>query len=218
MAHVTVLGGTGYAGAAIVAEAARRGHRVTSVSRTAPAEHVDGVEYVVGSVLDPAILDRVVPGSDVVISALSPRGDMAGKVEGVLRELARRVDGTPTRIAHVGGASSLLVEPGGPTLWDVTEDKLPADVKPEILTGMHILDDLRATPESVDWFFVSPPEVFGAWAPVPANGRYRLGGDVLLRDEQGESTISAADLAVAIVDEIERPAHHRGRFTAIRES
>ena len=122
-----------------------------------------------------------------------------------------------SRIAHVGGASSLLVEPGGPTLWDVTVDQLPAEVKPEIQTGMHILDDLRATPESVDWFFVSPPERFGAWAPVPSNGRYRLGGDVLLRDEDGESTISAADLAVAIVDEIERPAHHRGRFTAIRE-
>ena len=217
MARVTVLGGTGYAGAAIVAEAARRGHEVTSVSRSAPAAPVDGVEYVTGSVLDPELLDRVVPGRDVVVSALSPRGDMVGKVEGVLQELARRVDGTPTRIAHVGGASSLLVEPGGPTLWDVTVDQLPAEVKPEIQTGMHILDDLRATPESVDWFFVSPPERFGAWAPVPSNGRYRLGGDVLLRDEDGESTISAADLAVAIVDEIERPAHHRGRFTAIRE-
>src|SRR5689334_8592929 len=138
MARVTVLGGTGYAGAAIVAEAARRGHQVTSVSRTAPATEVEGVDYVVGSVLDPATLARVVPGSDVVISALSPRGDMAGQVEGVLQELARRVDGTPTRVAHVGGASSLLVEPGGPTLWDVTVDHLPEEVKPEIQTGMHI--------------------------------------------------------------------------------
>ena len=217
MARITVLGGTGYAGGAIVAEAARRGHAVTSVSRNAPATETEGVEYVIGSALDPAVIDRVVPGADVVISALSPRGDMAGKVEGVLQELARRVDGTSTRIAHVGGASSLLVEPGGKTLWDVTVDKLPAQVKPEIQTGLDILDDLRATPESVDWFFVSPPERFGVWAPVPANGRYRLGGDVLLRDEEGESTISAADLAVAIVDEIERPAHHRARFTAIRE-
>lgn len=218
MAHITVLGGTGYAGGAIVAEAVRRGHQVTSVSRNAPAEEIEGVDHVIGSVLDPAVLDRVVPGSDVVVSALSPRGDMAGELEGALRELARRVDGTSTRVGHVGGASSLHVEPGGPTLWDVTVDTLPDEVKPEILTGMRILDDLRETPESVDWFFVSPPEVFGAWAPVPANGRYRLGGDVLLRDEEGESTISAADLAVAIVDEIERPAHHRGRFTAIREA
>jgi len=214
VSRITVLGGTGYAGAAIVAEAARRGHEVTSVSRTAPTDPIAGVDYVTGSVLDATVLDAVVPGRDVVISALSPRGDMAGKVEGVLQELVRRVDGTPTRVAHVGGASSLLVEEGGPRLWDLTQDHVPADVKPEVETGLHILDDFRSSPETVDWFYVSPPEKFGAWVPAPVKGAYRLGGDVLLRDEAGESTISAADLAIAIVDEIEKPAHRRKRFTA----
>ena len=215
MSRITVLGGTGYAGAAIVAEAARRGHQVTSVSRTAPTDPVAGVDYVTGSALDAAVLDEVVRGRDVVISALSPRGDMAGKVEDVLREVTRRVEGTPTRVAHVGGASSLLTEPGGPRLWDVTHEHIPADVKPEVVTGLNILDDLRSTPESVDWFYVSPPEKFGSWEATPVKGTYRLGGDVLLRDEDGVSTISAADLALAILDEIEKPAHRRKRFTAI---
>ena len=215
MSRITVLGGTGYAGAAIVAEAARRGHEVTSVSRTAPTDPVAGVDYVTGSALDSAVLDQVVPGRDVVISALSPRGDMAGKVEDVLRDVVRRVDGTPTRVAHVGGASSLLTEPGGPRLWDVTHEHIPADVKPEVVTGLTVLDDLRATPESVDWFYVSPPEKFGSWEATPVKGAYQLGGDVLLRDESGTSTISAADLALAILDEIEKPAHRRKRFTAI---
>jgi len=214
VSRITVLGGTGYAGAAIVAEAARRGHEVTAVSRTRPEAPVDAVDYVAGSVLDAAVLDAVVPGRDVVISALSPRGDMAGKVEGVLRELIGRVDGTPTRVAHVGGASSLLVEEGGPLLWDVTKEHVPAEVKPEIETGLKILDDFRSSPETVDWFYISPPEQFGAWVPAPATGAYRLGGDVLLRNDAGESTISAADLAIAIVDEIEKPAHRRRRFTA----
>jgi len=214
VSRITVLGGSGYAGAAIVAEAARRGHEVTAVSRTKPEEQIPGVDYVAGSVLDAAVLDQVVPGRDVVISALSPRGDMAGKVEGVVEELARRVDGTPTRLAHVGGASSLLTEPGGPRLWDVTKDHVPADVRPEVETGLQILDDFRSSPETLDWFYVSPPEKFGSWVPAPVKGEYQLGGDVLLRDEAGESTISAADLAVAIVDEIEKPAHHRKRFTA----
>jgi len=215
VSRITVLGGTGYAGAAIVAEAARRGHQVTSVSRTAPTDPVAGVDYVTGSALDAAVLDEVVRGRDVVISALSPRGDMAGKVEDVLREVTRRVEGTPTRVAHVGGASSLLTEPGGPRLWDVTHEHIPADVKPEVVTGLNILDDLRSTPESVDWFYVSPPEKFGSWEATPVKGTYRLGGDVLLRDEDGVSTISAADLALAILDEIEKPAHRRKRFTAI---
>ena len=214
MARITVLGGTGYAGAAIAAEAAKRGHEVTAVSRTRPDDPIDGVQYVTGSVQDAAVLDAVVPGRDVVISALSPRGDMAGKVEDVLRDLARRLDGTPARLAHVGGASSLLVEEGGPTLWEVTKEHVPDEVKPEIVTGLTILEDLQATPETLDWFFISPPEKFGSWEPAPATGSYRLGGDVLLRDDAGESLISAADLAVAIVDEIETPAHRRRRFTA----
>lgn len=214
MARITVLGGTGYAGAAIVAEAARRGHEVTAVSRSAPERPVDGADYAIGSVLDAAVLDAVVPGRDVVICALSPRGDMAGKVEGVLRDLVRRLDGTPTRLGHIGGASSLLVEPGGPTLWDTTKDHLPAEVRPEIETGLRILDDLRATPETLDWFYVSPPETFGSWVPAPEMGGYRLGGDVLVRAADGTSTISAPDLALAVVDEVETPKHRRGRFTA----
>ena len=214
MARITILGGTGYAGAAIAAEAARRGHEVTAVSRTQPEEPAEGVDYVTGTVLDGAVLDSVLAGRDVVISALSPRGDMAGKVEGVLQELARRLAGTPTRLAHIGGASSLLVEAGGPRLWDVTKEHVPDDVRPEIETGLTILDDFVATPESLDWFYVSPPENFGSWVPAPVKGEYRLGGDVLVRDDAGESTISAADLALAVVDEIEKPAHHRKRFTA----
>jgi len=214
MASITVLGGTGYAGAAVVAEAARRGHQVTAVSRTAPVAPIEGVEYVAGSALDAAVLDAVVPGRDVVISAMSPRGDMAGKLEGALEELARRLDGTTTRLAHIGGASSLLTEPGGPRLWDLNADHAPAEVKPEIETGIAILDDFRASPEALDWFYVSPPEKFGSWESAPVKGTYQLGGDVLLRDAAGESRISAADLAVAIVDEIEQPKHRRQRFTA----
>lgn len=213
MARITVLGGTGYAGAAIVAEAARRRHEVTAVSRTAPTDPAAGVTYETGSVTDGAVLDRVLASRDVVISALSARGDMAGRLDDVLRELARRLDGSGTRLGHIGGASSLHVEEGGPTLWDTTHEHVPAEVRPEIESGMRILAELRATPETLDWFYVSPPEQFGAWVPAPATGSYRLGRDVLLRNAGGESIISAADLAVAVVDEIETPAHHRARFT-----
>jgi putative NADH-flavin reductase len=213
MTRITVLGGTGYAGAAIAAEAARRGHEVTALSRTAPADPAPGVDYVTGTVLDAAVLDAVLADRDVVISALSPRGDMADEQVGVVRELARRLDGTATRLGNIGGASSLLVEEGGPRLWDVTREHVPDEVKPEIEAGLQILDDLRATPDTLDWFFVSPPEEFGSWVPAPATGSYRLGGDVLVRDAAGVSKISAADLAVAVVDEIETPAHRRARFT-----
>jgi putative NADH-flavin reductase len=208
MARITVLGGTGYMGAAVVAEAVKRGHEVTSVSRSEPTSRLDGVDYVVGSALDSNILDSVLP-------ALAPRGDMAGKVEGAVDELVSRLAGTSTRFGYTGGASSLHTEAGGPTLWDVTNEHIPAEVKPEVETGMTVYETLQASPESLDWFFVSPPADFGSWLNTPDKGTYILGGDVLLKDADGKSTISAADLAIAVVDEIETPAHHRARFTAI---
>ncbi len=214
MARITILGGTGYAGAAVVAEAAKRGHDVTSVSRSEPETRVDGVEYVVGSALDTATLDAVLPGRDVVISALSPRGDMAGKVAGAVDELVSRLTGTPTRFGYIGGASSLQVEDGGPTLFEVSKEHIPADVLPEVETGVDALATLKASPEALDWFYVSPPQDFGSWLATPSQGTYRLGGDVLLKDAEGVSTISAADLSLAIVDEIEKHAHPRARFTA----
>ena len=215
MARITVLGGSGYAGAALVAEARKRGHEVTSVSRSAPTSQVDGVQHVEGSVLDADVLDRVLEGRDVVVSALSPRGDMAGKVEGVLADLVSRLGGTPTRLGYIGGASSLLTEEGGPSLWDVSKDHVPDEVRPEVQTGLDTFAMLQESPESLDWFYVSPPQDFGSWLGTPSTGSYTLGGDVLLRNADGASTISADDLALAIVDEIETPAHRRRRFTAV---
>uniref|UniRef100_UPI0010A7BAD9 NAD(P)-dependent oxidoreductase n=1 Tax=Cellulomonas telluris TaxID=2306636 RepID=UPI0010A7BAD9 len=151
MARITVLGGTGYAGAALVAEARKRGHDVTAVSRSRPDAPVDGVSYVEGSVLDPDVLGTAVQGADVVVSALSPRGDMAGRLEGVVEDLVARLSGTPTRFGYVGGASSLLVEEGGPRLWDVSEAHIPDDVKPEIRTGLDTLEILQASPDGLDW-------------------------------------------------------------------
>lgn len=212
MARISVLGGTGYAGSAVVAEAARRGHQVTSVSRTEPERHIDGVGYVLGSVLDDDVLLAAVDGYDVVIEAVSPRGDMVGEEEGLLDRLIEVATAKGTRVGVVGGASSLLVSEGGPRLFDVNET--PPEVRPEIETGLALLEQLKAAPEALDWFYVSPPLSFGAWVPAPDTGSYRLSDDVLLKDAEGNSTISAADLARAILDEIEQPQYSRRRFHA----
>src|SRR3546814_18460294 len=72
---------------------------------------------------------------------------------------------------------------------------------------------MGGSPQGVGWFLVSPAIVFGSHAPGDATGHYRVGGDVVLRDDNGVSAISGADLAVAVVAEVEKPVHHRQRFT-----
>jgi hypothetical protein len=210
MARITVLGGTGYAGAAVVREAARRGHEVTSISRRLPDSPLDGITYVTGSVTDPDILARSVADVDVVFETVSPRGDTAGKLEGVLDELIDLADRAGVRLGVLGGVSSMLVAPNGPRLFDV--NPVPDEIRPEIETGLNLLAALQQAPESLDWFYVSPAAEFGAWNPAPVTGAYRTSDDVLITDENGKSTISADDLAVAVLDEIENPAHHGRRF------
>lgn len=211
MARITVVGGTGYAGENIVREAVSRGHEVTALSRTAPAEKVDGVIYVTGDVLDPAVVDQAVTGADVVVEALSPRGALEGKLTSVVRTLSAAAQAAGARLGVVGGAGSLLVAPGGPAVADTPD--FPDAFKAEAAEMAAILDDLRASDESLDWFYVSPAAAFGAWAPGEHTGTFRLGGDVLLVDDEGASTISGADFAHAFVDEIDRPAHRRQRFS-----
>jgi putative NADH-flavin reductase len=87
-------------------------------------------------------------------------------------------------------------------------------VTPEIFafaSGLLCLTRTDAT--GVDWFFVSPAAGFGSYNPGEPTGKYRVGGDILLTDASGKSEISAADYALAFVDEIETPPHHRTRFT-----
>ncbi|MFD5213067.1 NAD(P)-dependent oxidoreductase [Microbacterium sp. NPDC058345] len=210
MARTVVIGGTGYAGAHIVREAVNRGHEVVAVSRSVPDAPVKGAQYVQGSVLDLPALDDVFDGADAVVSTLSPRGDMENAVLPALQDIAARLSGTTTRLGVVGGAGGSLVAPGGPRLFDLD---FPEEYRHEAKVGIDSLELLQNTDEDLDWFFVHPAEVFGPWAEGERTGTYRNGGDVLVRDADGNSTISGADFAIAVVDEIEAPQHRRARFT-----
>lgn len=208
MSRIVVIGGTGYAGSHIAREAVSRGHEVTVISRQAPDAPLDGAQYVQGSVLDLDALGDVFDGADAVVSALSPRGDMENEVIGALRGLIKRLAGTPSRLGVVGGAGGSLVAPGGPRLFD---QGFPEEYKHEAQVGIDSLELLQQT-DDLEWFFIHPAEVFGPWVDGERTGRYRDGGDVLVRDADGNSTISGADFAIAVVDEIEQPKHRNDRF------
>lgn len=209
MATIAVLGGTGYAGRHIVAEAVHRGHTVLSVARTAPAERVAGATYVEGTLLDVPALAKELTGVDVVVSAVAPRGEMEGQVRPNLEALFSVLP-DDVRVGVIGGAGGSLVAPGGPR---VVDSGFPEEFKAEALEAIGVLEDLQAEQTGRDWFFVHPAGGFGAWNPGERTGHYRDGGDVIVTDDAGESFISGADLAVAVLDEIEKPRHHRERFT-----
>ena len=211
MTNVTIFGGTGYAGSCIAREAVKRGHAVVSYSRKPPDEPIIGVHYITGTILSDADRHAALDGADVVVVALSPRGDMATQMRAGVAALAVDVAGAGVRLGVVGGAGSLLVADGGPQL-ESTPD-FPAEIRDEAITMGEILEDLRGAPDELDWFFVSPSANFGSFVSVESRGRYRVGGDVLLIDQNGQSEISGEDFAVAFVDEIEQPTHHRTRFT-----
>lgn len=92
-------------------------------------------------------------------------------------------------------------------------DDLPPQFAGEAKQMNAVLTDLLAAPESLDWIYFSPAAQFGAFAPGEARGTYRVGGDVAFFDADGTSAISGADFALAIVDEIERPAHRRAQVS-----
>lgn len=205
MANIVVFGGTGYTGANIVREAALRGHQVISVSRSEPQDRIQGVRYEVGAAEQ--LAQRVIASADAVVATVSPRGDMAGRLVELYGELARLSAQAGARYVQIGGFSSLRPVAGAPRF---VEGDVAEQYREEALEG----DATRAAlfegaPRDLDWVFVSPAGAYGAWAPGTRTGTYRVGGEVALFDGEGGSNISGADFAIAVVDEIETPAHHR---------
>ncbi|MBO9516836.1 MAG: NAD(P)-dependent oxidoreductase [Porphyrobacter sp.] len=198
---IAVLGASGRAGSEIAKEAAARGHQVLAIARNPEKiAAAEGVTAKVGDASDPEALAALIAGSDAVISAL--HFDISAET---LLSAIRKA-GVP-RLLVTGGAASLEVAPGQ-RLIDSPE--FPEEWKPFALGGITFLDELRQV-EDVDWTFFSPAALI---FEGPRTGTYRPGTDHLVTDDSGESRISFADYAIAMVDELEAHKHSRARFTA----
>ncbi|GAA1096841.1 NAD(P)-dependent oxidoreductase [Nocardiopsis composta] len=213
MADIAVFGANGTIGSRIVEEALRRSHRVTAVVRD-PATITrtgDRLTVATGDVLDPASVAEAAKGKDVLVSAVGG-GDGAGHralIEPSARALVeglRRLGADAPRLIMVGGAGSLRT-PGGTQVWDAPG--IPAPVLEIMHSHGDALAFLRGVGD-VRWTSLSPAALI---EPGERTGAYRTGLDDLVADAAGESRISAEDYAVALLDEIERPAHIGERFT-----
>jgi uncharacterized protein len=207
----TVLfGATGMAGSAIAAEAVRRGDEVVAVSRSgaAPVDSplLTAVAADAGSVREVA---EVVKGADVVGAALAPVRDGSDPRAPFVALYDSVLDGVRAagvrRVVIVGGAGSLEVAPDT-ALMDTPS--FPDELMPETQAAADVLARLR-TVKDLEWTYVSPAAIF---APGERTGTFRVGGDALLTDTEGNSRISTEDFAIAFVNEMESGEHPRSRI------
>jgi putative NADH-flavin reductase len=198
---IALIGATGNVGTKILHEALSRGHQVTGIARG--ADKLKGRTAVTPQQVDMADekkLASALRGHDAVIVSVRHQNN------DVLRALAAsRVAGVK-RVLIVGGAASLEVSPG---MRLVDTPNFPPEIKVEALPAAEALRRVREV-QDLDWSFVSPSIML---VPGQRTGKFRLGDDQVLKDEKGDSRISQEDLAVAIMDELEKPRHIRKRFT-----
>ncbi|MBF5089708.1 NAD(P)-dependent oxidoreductase [Novosphingobium sp. NBM11] len=198
---IAVLGASGRAGSEIVKELVARGYEVIAIARKPEAiPALPGVTAKAGDAADPAALAPLIRGADAVISAI--HFDVSAAT--LLSALKQAGVG---RLLVTGGAASLEVAPGV-RLIDTPE--FPEAWKGAAQGGIAFLDALKGETE-IDWTFFSPAAfIFEG----PRLGTYRGGKDQLVTDDKGESRISFADYAIAMVDELEQHRYPRARFTA----
>lgn len=201
MSKIAIIGATGRAGSQLLEEALRRGHNVVAIVRDpSRLQGRPGVTVKALDATDSHALQTAVSGVDAVLSAahfstLSPHAI----IEPVKRAGVKR-------LLVVGGAGSLLL-PSGHRVIDSPD--FPEAYKAEASAGVVFLEQLRKEAD-LDWTFLSPSAEFVEGART---GHYTLGKDHLLIGAEGKSWISFADYAIAMIDELEKPAHSRQRFT-----
>jgi uncharacterized protein len=201
VSKIAIIGATGRAGSQLLEEALRRGHAVTAIARNASklGERA-GVTVKDLDVLDTSALQQAVAGHDAVFSAAHFKGIPASAIIDAVKKAGVK------RLLVVGGAGSLFAAPG---LKVIDTPNFPAEYKVEAAAGGAYLDTLRQE-RVLDWSFLSPSALFVEGART---GKFRLGHDDLLVGADSKSWISFADFAIALVDELERPAHSCQRFT-----
>lgn len=203
MGRIVVFGAGGRAGGAAVAEARRRGHRVTAVVRdprrySGPA--ADGVRLVAGDVTDAGSVARAAAGHDAAICAVyDATTEPALLYTGAARALLAGLAQAEVARLLVVGLASVLRTGSGTALMDVPG--YPQEYRSFYLAHAAGTQVLRTAATELDWLVVSPAGDFDHAGS--RTGRYRAA------TADAASRISYADLAVALIDEIDDPAHHR---------
>jgi putative NADH-flavin reductase len=180
---------------------------VTGVARKIDALSAQqGLTVKAGDLSNVDAIAAVIAGADAVVSAYAPPPDDTDALIAVTeRQIAAVSKAGAVRLLVVGGAGLLEVSPG---VTLIQSGYLPAEYLPIATSHEKALAVLRAS--KINWTYLSPAAYF---VPGERTGKFRLGTKELVADAKGDSRISFADYAIALVDEIEKPAHERGSFS-----
>ena len=208
---IAVVAAAGKAGRKIVTEAASRGLEVTAFVRR-KGQIVDGAKkVVVKDILDLTADD--LKNFDAVVDAFGTfKPETLPQHSATLKHLCDILSGTKIRLLIVGGAGSLYTNPEH-TAQVMDAPNFPDAFKPLAAAQAKALDELR-TRDDVQWTFISPACDFQA--DGVRTGKYIVGGEELIVNSAGESVISYADYAVAMIDEILSGNHIKQRIGVVK--
>lgn len=212
---IALIGATGFVGSRLLHEALTRGHQVTAIVRDPAklAEKHDQLTVVPGDVNNPEQLARQLAGHDVVVNSFNAGWSNPNLYNDFLAgsraiEKATAQSGVP-RLFVIGGAGSLFID--GHQLVDGPQ--FPAEYKPGATAARDYLNELKQNTQ-LDWTFFSPAIEMHRGIDTGRTGHYRLGTENPVFNAEGRSILSGEDLAVAVLDELEKHQFSRQRFTA----
>ncbi|MDG4848811.1 NAD(P)-dependent oxidoreductase [Peribacillus frigoritolerans] len=210
---IGIIGASGKAGSLILKEALTRGHEVTAIVRDEARVQIQGASVLEKDIFDLKAED--IKEFDVVVNAFGAAPGKehlhvdAGKI------LIEAMKGAPqTKLIVVGGAGSLFVDEAK-TIRVLDTPEFPKEYFATAFNQSKNLGDLQNATD-IQWTFISPSAFFDPQGN--RTGRYKLGKDNLLVNSKGESYVSYADFALAVLDEIENPQHINQRFTVVAEA
>ena len=204
---VAIIGASGFVGSAILNEALNRGHVVTAIVRNPEKISITNpnLKVIKADVTNTEEVTRAVTGNEAVISSYSSfdKDTYVTAINAVIDGIRKA---GIKRLLAVSGAGSLEVAPGVQML---DTPSFPAEWKGGALATREAFYVIRQQ-NDLDWTVFSPAAVI---APGERTGKFRLGKDQLVTDTDGNSKISTADYAIAMIDELEKPQHIKARFT-----
>jgi len=212
---IALIGATGFVGSAILHELAGKNHDIVAIVRNPEKEkNTYNIQWQKADVFNVDELAKIISGKDVVISAYNAGWTNPNIYDDFMRgskaiQQAVKKSGVE-RLIVVGGAGSLFVAPG---LQAVDTPDFPKEFHAGSSAARDYLNIIRQE-KDLDWVFVSPAFEMHPGITTGRTGKYRLGSDNPVFDENQRSAISVQDFAVVIGDEVENPRHHRERFTA----